>query len=90
MFANLISKKRKGEPKENRDRTDRFSKVGDFWFFKTREGLDIGPFASRSDAQYALLYFVERSEWPDDEQLKDFIEGCKHYVGVSDSSMTHA
>ena len=90
MFANLISKRRKGENRENRDRTDRFSQEGDFWFFKTREGLDIGPFTSRSDAQYALLYFVERSEWPDNIQLQDFIEGCSHHVGIPPDKVSSA
>lgn len=81
MFS-LLKKNRKDDdnPAKN-DRTDRFSKEGDFWFFKTREGMDVGPFESRNEAQYALLYFVERSEWPDSEQLKSFIEGCEYHTG---------
>ncbi|NRB37372.1 MAG: hypothetical protein HRU20_02755 [Pseudomonadales bacterium] len=83
MFS-LLSKNRKDDASKNKsDRTDRFEKQGDHWYFKTREGLDIGPFEDRNEAQYALLYFVERSEWPDAEQLKSFIEGCEYNSGTA-------
>ncbi len=86
MFS-LLNKKRDGEDDHNHsDRTDRFSKVGKFWFFKTREGVDVGPFESRNEAQYALLYFVERAEWPSAEQLKPFIEGCELNSGLNAKS----
>lgn len=83
MFS-LLNKNRKNDSKDLKaDRTDRFTKEGEHWFFKTREGLDVGPFDSRSEAQYALLYFVERLEWPDAEQLKGFIEGCEYNAGTA-------
>ncbi|MCK5881095.1 MAG: hypothetical protein KAG18_04410 [Sinobacterium sp.] len=58
-------------------RSDRLYQEEGRWFFKTREGMDIGPFQNKNDAQYALLYFAERAEWPTDDQLNDFIEGCQ-------------
>ena len=86
MFS-LLNKKRDGDDnKNNSDRTDRFTKEGKFWFFKTREGYDVGPFESRNEAQYALLYFVECSEWPSPEQLKNFIEGCELNSGLSSTT----
>ena len=84
MFS-LWNKVREGEIKADRtDRSDRFCQDNGLWYFKTREGLDVGPFESRGEAQYALLYFTECSEWPDAEQLKSFIEGCEYHVADLD------
>lgn len=82
MLSNLIRKTRSGEAKEKRDRSDRFTKTDNGWFFRTREGYEVGPFDKRSDAHHALLYFVERSEWPNTEQLADFIQGCELIAGL--------
>ena len=79
----LLHKHRRDEAEFNCDRADRFHKKGDFWYFRTREGLEIGPFDSRSDAHYALLFFVERAQWPTNIQLKNFISGCELLHGVS-------
>lgn len=88
MFS-LLNKVRKGEGRADKgDRTDRFCQQDGLWFFKTREGLDVGPFESRSDAHYALLYFVERSEWPNAEQLSSFIEGCEYHAGVQEEPLS--
>ncbi len=85
MFS-LLNKVRKGESRADKtDRSDRFCQENGLWYFKTREGLDVGPFESRDEAQYALLYFTERSEWPDAEQLKNFIEGCEYNNGDLDN-----
>ena len=87
MLSRLINKSRLGESSNKHARSDRFVKKQQFWFFQTREGFDVGPFEKRSDAQYALLYFVERSEWPSTEQLADFIKGCEfHNINSSHSS----
>lgn len=34
--------------------TERFFQAGDLFYFATREGLNVGPFASKSTAQRAL------------------------------------
>lgn len=83
MFSKLFSKSRSADSnKKKHGKTDRILKKDKFWFFRTREGFEVGPFNSRNDAQYALLYFVESSEWPTPEQLADFIEGCELNEGL--------
>lgn len=77
MLSKLLKKSRDGEDRSKRNRSDRFYSNNNSWFFRTREGHEVGPFGSRSDAQHALLYFIERNEWPNDEELKEFIEGCQ-------------
>jgi hypothetical protein len=78
MFSSLFKKTRAqdGQKREHK-KTDRMVQKDGFWYFHTREGVDVGPFGSRLDARYALLYFVESSHWPSEEQLSDFIEGCR-------------
>lgn len=83
MLSRLFNKKRDGDDSGTKERTDRFMKRDGYWYFRTREGFDVGPFDGRSEAQYALLYFVESHEWPTDEQLADFIEGCKLMNGAA-------
>ena len=79
-MLNELFKKNRSEDQDKQDanqRSDRIYKEEGRWFFKTREGMDIGPFQKRREAQYALLYFTERAEWPTDQELAEFIEGCK-------------
>lgn len=40
-------------------RTDRFFAAQGEWFFSTREGLPIGPFEDKQDAQQGLGDFIE-------------------------------
>ena len=83
MLSKLFkNSNREGEEQKNKERSDRFKKTNGKWFFKTREGMDIGPFLSRRDAQYALLFFIERDGWPTEQQLKDFVEGCELMDGA--------
>ena len=63
-------------------RSNRLSKDGAHWYFHTREGIDVGPFLSRSDAQYALLHFSEQAEWPNKDQLKLLKDGCELNSGM--------
>ncbi|MCK5882008.1 MAG: hypothetical protein KAG18_09035 [Sinobacterium sp.] len=80
MLNNLFKSSVRNEEDSKPDaesRSDRLYQEDGRWFFKTREGKDIGPFEKKNDAQYAALYFAERAEWPTDEQLNDFIEGCQ-------------
>lgn len=81
MF-NLLKKSRDGEAKDKHSRSDRFFSDNNNWFFRTREGQEVGPFFTRSDAQHALLYFIERNEWPNEEELREFIEGCQLSEGI--------
>ena len=54
-------------------RGKRFFKEGSQWFFKTREGQHIGPFEDKCEAQLALAYFVDRTQWPDSRQLREYM-----------------
>ena len=47
-----------GEPKKQYFRSDRLFCVGSYWFFSTREGSELGPFSSRTDAQGELLLYI--------------------------------
>lgn len=77
MLKDLFKPKREGEDKSAHPRSDRFIQHEGHWFFKTREGEQVGPFSSRNEAQYALLYFIERNAWPSQQELASFIEGLE-------------
>lgn len=81
MFTQLIEKLNLGSHFSQNLRNHRLNKDGDYWFFHTREGIEVGPFFSRADAQYALLYFTDQSEWPDNKQLTTFKKGCEMNSG---------
>lgn len=53
-------------------RTNRFFRQGKEWFFSTRDGNSIGPFTDKAEAQLALAYFVERTQWPNKKQLREY------------------
>ena len=83
MFSKLFKKSRADDSnKQPHEQSDRIFKKDNFWFFNTREGMEVGPFNSRQEARYALLYFVESSHWPTPQQLASFIEGCELIEGI--------
>ena len=49
---------RAGEDDQTRFRTDRCFRVGDEYFFSTREGIDIGPYKSRQAAEKGVKLFI--------------------------------
>ncbi|WNO07539.1 DUF6316 family protein [Teredinibacter sp. KSP-S5-2] len=50
---------RKNEEKKVRYRTDRCFRVGNDWYFATREGKDIGPYKNRVAAERAVPRYVK-------------------------------
>ena len=51
---------RQGERKESSPvRTSRFFKSGDYWYYSTREGVDIGPYDHREAAEMGCSEFIE-------------------------------
>jgi hypothetical protein len=50
---------RTGEHGRVPDRTDRFFIKNDYWYYTTREGVDIGPFDTLEDAAQGVQEFVE-------------------------------
>jgi hypothetical protein len=50
---------RKGEAEKHWFRSDRFFKVGNDWFFTTRENRDVGPYTTQPEASQGLQLFIE-------------------------------
>ena len=53
------------EPRNGESKTREFDRTGRFfcqqgnWFFRTREGMDYGPFTSRTECKYAFEEFID-------------------------------
>ncbi len=58
-------------------RSERFFKRDDGWYYTTRENVDMGPYGDKAEAQMALVYFIERTQWPDQKQLRAYINSNK-------------
>lgn len=40
-------------------RESRFSRINGYWYYSTREGIDIGPFDSKHEAQAGVSAFID-------------------------------
>ena len=54
-------------------RSNQFYQRKGEWFLTSDDGADVGPFADKAEAQMALLYFVDRTQWPNAKQLREYI-----------------
>ncbi len=61
-------------PPENNSRTvqENFIFKKGNWFIIAENGMQVGPYADKADAQLALLYYKVRSFWPNDKELRKF------------------
>lgn len=50
---------RYGEQGNLPSRNSRFIKKGDYWYYSTREGVDIGPFDNKNDAELGVEEFID-------------------------------
>jgi len=50
---------REGEQGSVPERSGRFLKKHGYWYYSTREGVDIGPFDSRSEAEVGVGEFID-------------------------------
>ena len=50
---------RAGEQGHIPSRTGRFSQKEGYWYYSTREGVDIGPFDNLDDAEAGVVEFVD-------------------------------
>ncbi len=50
---------RTGEAGNCPDRSQRFFKKADYWYYTTREGVDIGPFDSLHEAETGVSDFID-------------------------------
>ncbi|GAA6151719.1 DUF6316 family protein [Pseudoteredinibacter isoporae] len=55
----LSTEPRKGEAGRIPPRSERCFKSGDYWYYSTREQIDIGPFDDRDQATAGVDAFVE-------------------------------
>jgi Domain of unknown function (DUF6316) len=55
----MATANRFGEQGKAPDRNSRFIKKGSYWYYTTREGVDIGPFDSQKDAELGVTEFIE-------------------------------
>jgi hypothetical protein len=51
--------RREGERGAIPERSGRFLKKDGYWYYTTREGVDIGPFDTREDAEIGVGEFID-------------------------------
>ncbi len=56
---NDLTLNRKGENEASSDRSERIFIQHNYWYFRTREGMDIGPYDSQTDAISGISSFIE-------------------------------
>ena len=54
-----LDKSRKGENGDLPNRSDRLFTQHNYWYFRTREGMDIGPYDSKNDATNGINSFLD-------------------------------
>jgi hypothetical protein len=69
---------RKGEGSRHWFRSDRFLCVSDVWFFATREGINVGPFYSRDEAERNLKQLIALLQNATEEEAPPIINEFKH------------
>ncbi|WP_232301127.1 DUF6316 family protein [Gilvimarinus agarilyticus] len=50
---------REGEQGSVPERSGRFLEKSGYWYYQTREGVDIGPFDNRRDAEIGVGEFID-------------------------------
>ena len=58
-YRNQTMSNRAGEQGKVPIRSGRFLKKEGYWYYSTREGVDIGPFDSREDAEVGVGEFID-------------------------------
>ncbi len=59
---NDLTLNRKGESEASSERSERSERIfiqRNYWYFRTREGMDIGPYDSQTDAISGISSFIE-------------------------------
>ncbi len=55
----MINDHRKGEQGDIPPRSGRFVEKSGYWYYQTREGVDIGPFDTRQAAEVGVGEFID-------------------------------
>jgi len=58
-MSNPNTTQRKGERLEAQNRSSRLFEHDDYWYFRTREGMEIGPFDYKMDAEQGIDNFID-------------------------------
>lgn len=58
-------------------RSDRFFCVNSSWYFATREGVSIGPFSTKAEAQRGLIDFLDFVEKANPELITAFLNSLR-------------
>ncbi len=58
VIGNIAMKRNSNTKKQSCLRTDRMFKADDSWYFKTREGNTVGPFADELEASTQLEVYI--------------------------------
>ena len=59
---NDLTVNRKGESEASQERSESYERIfmqRNYWYFRTREGMDIGPYDSQTDAISGISSFIE-------------------------------
>jgi hypothetical protein len=75
---------RAGETGNIPNRDKRFYQQQGTWFFRTREGADIGPFSDIREAKHGLQDFIDFLSLADPDTLTSF------YRSLNSSTSAHA
>lgn len=59
MQTEELSMNRTGESENFPERASRYFKQEEYWYYHTREGVDIGPFDSLSEAETGVSDFID-------------------------------
>ena len=68
----MLATNRAGEQGPVPDRRDRLFMEGRHWYFRTREGTDIGPYKTKNDALTGLHDFIEFMQLAEPPLLSSF------------------
>jgi hypothetical protein len=60
---------RQGESPGRHSRSERAIQIGDEWFISTREGIKIGPYATREEADVAAAELATMLIWVTDPEI---------------------
>ncbi|MFL0797519.1 MAG: DUF6316 family protein [Cellvibrionaceae bacterium] len=55
----ISTRNRQGEAAIPHDRSERLSEHDNYWFFSTREGVQVGPFDSRAEAAEGVGEYID-------------------------------
>ena len=71
-----------GDSATHHQRSDRLFRQKGMWFFKTREGKDVGPFRYRDEAELMLTRFVQEVAEKEREMLARAKPHFRTWAGI--------